>query len=229
MAWNPRAYMAEFVATLALVYVGGGSIVANQYLADNGMQTFGILGIAFAHGIVLAVMVSATMHISGGHVNPAVTIGQMVARKISLTEGIVYIISQLIGGVVGGVLLLASFPSSAWQPVNLGTPSLGAGISPATGILVEAILTFFLVFTVFATGVDKKGTGQIAGFAIGLVLTFDILAGGALTGAAMNPARAFGTAVASGFFTDHFVYWVGPIIGGILAALLYGNLLMEKE
>ncbi len=124
---------------------------------------------------------------------------------------------------------MASFPASAWQPVNLGTPALGPGIPPATGILVETILTFFLVFTVFATGVDKRGGGQIAGLAIGFVLIFDILAGGALTGAAMNPARALGTAVPSGFFEGHFVDWIGPIIGSILASLVYSYLLLREE
>jgi MIP family channel proteins len=227
---RPRAYVAEFIATLALVYIGGGSIVADRFLQNQGQPGFGIVGIAFAHGIVLAVMVSATMHVSGGHVNPAVTIGQMVTKKIDATNGFLYIIAQLVGGIVGGALLLASFPQSAWEPVNLGTPDLASGISIGTGILVEAVLTFFLVFTVFGTGVDKRGTGQIAGLAIGFVLIFDILAGGALTGASMNPARTLGTAAAIGYFpASHIVYWIGPIIGGIAAALVYSYLLLKED
>ncbi len=226
---HPRAYLAEFIAVLALVFAGGGSIIANELL---GPQGFGLLGIAFAHGIVLAVMVTATMHISGGHVNPAVTIGQLIARKIDATNALLYIGAQLLGGVVGGVLLLYAFPSSAWDlnGIKLGTPQLGAIADIPTAIGVEAILTFFLVFTVFATGVDKRGTGQIAGFAIGFVLIFDILVGGPLTGAAMNPARAFGTAAAIVHFPlEHIVYWIGPIIGGIVAGLVYGYGLLKKE
>ncbi|MFQ5838496.1 MAG: aquaporin [Thermoplasmata archaeon] len=227
---RPRAYLAEFVATFALVYVGGGSIVADRFLQEQGQPGFGILGIAFAHGIVLAVMVSATMHISGGHVNPAVTIGQLVTKKIDPPNAFLYIVSQLLGGVVGGALLLASFPESSWGPVNLGTPDLAPGIGIGTGILVEAVLTFFLVFTVFATGVDKRGSGQIAGLAIGFVLIFDILAGGALTGASMNPARTLGTAAPIGFFpVSHVVYWIGPLLGGIIAALIYSYLLLREE
>lgn len=130
---------------------------------------------------------------------------------------------------MGGLLLLASFPASAWGPVNLGTPDLGAGIGPATGIVVEVILTFLLVFTVFATGVDKRGSGQIAGLAIGFVLIFAILTGGPLTGAALNPARALGPAVAAGFFANHLVYWVGPILGGLLAGIVYGRFLLKEE
>jgi MIP family channel proteins len=227
---RPKAYLAELISTFALVYIGGGSIVAGQHLQNQGLPTFGILGIAFAHGIVLAVMVSATMHISGGHVNPAVTIGQLVARKIDAQNALLYIVSQLVGGIIGGVLLLASFPESAWAPVNLGTPDLAAGVGIGTGILVETILTFFLVFTVFATGVDKRGGGQIQGLAIGFVLIFDILAGGALTGASMNPARTLGTAAPIAFFPlSHLVYWIGPILGGIIAAIVYGYILLEEE
>ncbi|MFQ6013075.1 MAG: aquaporin [Thermoplasmata archaeon] len=225
---HPRAYLAEFIAVLALVFAGGGSIIANELL---GAQGFGLLGIAFAHGIVLAVMVTATMHISGGHVNPAVTIGQLVARKIDGTNAVLYIVSQLLGGVVGGVLLLFAFPSSAWDlnGIKLGTPQLGAVTAIPVAIGIEAILTFFLVFTVFATGVDKRGTGQIAGFAIGLVLVFDILVGGALTGAAMNPARYVGTAIPIGFYTlDQVVYWIGPLLGGTVAALVYGYGLLKE-
>lgn len=225
---HPRAYAAEFIAVLALVFIGGGSIIANELLGAEG---FGLLGVAFAHGIVLAVMVTATMHISGGHINPAVTIGQLVARKIDGANALLYIISQLMGGVVGGALLLFAFPSSAWDlnGIKLGTPQLGVITDIPIAIGVEAILTFFLVFTVFATGVDKRGTGQIAGFAIGFVLIFDILVGGPLTGAAMNPARWFGTAVSIGFFDNAVVYWVGPIIGGIVAALVYSTGLLKKE
>lgn len=227
---RPRAYMAEFIATLALVYAGAGSIIANRLLIDQGEPGIGLVGIAFAHGIVLAVMVSATMHISGGHVNPAVTFGVWVSRKIDGTNALLYVVSQLLGGVVGGLLLLASFPASAWEPVNLGATVLSGEIGIGTGIVVEAVLTFFLVFTVMATGVDKRGSGQIAGLAIGFVLIFDILAGGALTGASMNPARSLGSAAPIGFFPDHhIIYWIGPLLGGLIAGAVYGFFLLRED
>ena len=154
------------------------------------------------------------------HVNPAVTIGLLVGGKISGGKAVGYIISQLVGGTIAGLLLRAIYPVSVWAPVNLGTPGLGEGVSAGTGVLVEIILTFFLVTAVYGTAVDEKAP-KIGGFGIGLVLVFDILMGGPLTGASMNPARTFGPAVASGFWDAHWVYWVGPIAGGILAAIAY--------
>jgi MIP family channel proteins len=174
-------------------------------------------------------MVNATGHISGGHVNPAVTIGFLVTGRMPIGKGIGYIFSQLLGGVLAGFALRGIFNPSAWSAVNLGTPALDAGVPFLQGVYLEAILTFFLVFTVFATAVDSRAPKNVYGFAIGLVLVFDILMGGPLTGASMNPARAFGPAVASGYFHNHLVYWIGPAIGGAAAALLYHHLLMSKS
>ena len=208
------AYVAEAVAAFALVFIGAGSIL-------SGNDT---TGVALAHGLVLMCMVYATAHVSGAHVNPAVTIGMLVTRKIGASKAVFYIISQLVGAAVAGFLLAAVFPS-----VAAGTPALASGLPAATGILVEAVLTFFLVFTIFGVAVDKRAPAGFYGLAIGLVLAFDILAGGSLTGAAMNPARAFGPALASGFWENHFVYWIGPIIGAVIAALLYDKVLNSKD
>jgi len=212
-----KKYLAELISTFALVFVGAGAILANN----------GITGVALAHGLVLMSMIYATAHISGAHINPAVTIGMWIAKKINTKDGIFYIIAQLLGASIAGYLLLAIFPNGL--DANLGATSLASNITVGMGILIEAILTFFLVFTIFGVAVDKRGHNGAFGLAIGLVLTFDILVGGNLTGAAMNPARSFGPALASGFWSNHLVYWVGPIIGSVIAALTYNKLLLNKK
>jgi MIP family channel proteins len=216
MGEDGKAYLAEFVGTFGLCFIGAGAIVTNAMTGG----AVGLIGIALAHGLVLAVMVSALGHVSGAHVNPAVTIGLLVGGKIGGGRAVGYIISQLAGGVVAGLLLRVIYPVAIWSPVNLGTPGLSSGVSAGTGVLVEVILTFFLVLAVYGTAVDEKAP-KIGGFGIGLVLVFDILMGGPLTGASMNPARTFGPALASGSWGAHWVYWVGPILGGILAAIVY--------
>ena len=223
--WKPA--VAEFIGTFALCFIGAGAICTNAW--THG--AVGLLGIAIAHGTVLAVMISALGHISGGHFNPAVTIGVLVANKMERRQAIVHILAQLAGAAAAGYLLASIFPESVWQSVHLGTPGLGDGVSVVQGTLLEMVLTFFLVLTVFGTAVDPNGSGNaIAGFGIGTVLTFDILVGGPLTGASMNPARTFGPALASGFWDHHIVYWIGPILGGILAAFLYtGTFLAGKK
>ena len=214
--WKPC--LAEFIGTFALVFIGAGAICTDS-LTDGGV---GLLGIAVAHGLVLAIVVSSTGHLSGGHINPAVTLGLLSAGKIKVATAARYIVSQLLGAVLAGVFLRIIYSPEVWHPVNLGTPALGQGVGMGAGILVEAILTFLLVFTVFATAVDERGVWKgIGGFGIGLVLTFDILMGGPLTGASMNPARTFGPALIAGYWDGHLVYWVGPILGGLLAAWVY--------
>lgn len=226
-AWRPC--IAELIGTFALVFIGAGAVCTNYYIENmQGGIGIGLVGIGLAHGLVLAIAVSATGHISGGHINPAVTAGFLVTGRITPTLGVLYILSQLAGAIIAALLLRAIFPENAWQPVNLGTPELGVDMSYWDGVLLELILTFFLVFTVFAVAVDERAPKNIYGFAIGLVLTFDILAGGPLTGAAMNPARAFGPALVSGFWENHLVYWLGPLLGGMAAALIYNYLLLKK-
>jgi MIP family channel proteins len=218
-----KPFLAEAIGTFALVFIGAGAVIATQLPGGD----FGLLGVAIAHGLVLAIAVSATMHISGGHINPAVTFGAWVGKVIDARTAINYIIAQLMGASFAALLLSRLYPLDAAAAVSLGTPMLADSITPLTGITIEAILTFFLVFTVFGTAIDERAP-RLGGWAIGLVLTFDMIAGGALTGAAMNPARALGPAVAWGDWTNHLVYWAGPIIGGILAAGVYTRLLMPK-
>lgn len=219
-----KKYLAEAIATFSLVFIGAGSVLANDFTGG----AVGLLGIALAHGLVLMVMIYATGHISGAHINPAVTIGMWITKKIKTEQAIDYIIFQLIGAAFAGFLLQSIFTG---LPVGaeLGTPILGSGITVMNGIIIEAVLTFFLVFVIFGVAVDKRAPAGMYGLAIGLVLTFDILFGGALTGAAMNPARAFGPALAAGFWDNQLVYWIGPIIGGIVAALVYNGIFLEKK
>jgi MIP family channel proteins len=210
--------VAEAIGTFALCFIGAGSIINNA----------GLVGIALAHGCVLAVMISAMGHISGGHFNPAVTVGALVGGKIKGQKAGLYIASQLIGAVVAGVLLRLVYPEATWQPVNLGTPGLAPGVGMGTGIVVELVLTFFLVLVVFGTGIDERGAWKaIAGFGIGFTVLCDILMGGPITGASMNPARTFGPGLAAGFWADHLVYWIGPLAGGALAGTIYGRFLMK--
>lgn len=214
--------IAELVGTFAFFFIGAGAIVANQY--SHG--AVGLIGIALAHGLVLSIMVSVFGATSGGHFNPAVTIGFWVTRRIETLLAVIYILAQLVGGVLAGLALRAVFPTAVWQAAHLGTPNLAPGVSFGTGVLLEAILTFFLVLAVFGTAVDARAP-KIAGFGIGLTVMVDILVGGPLTGASMNPARTFGPALAGGYWDNDLVYWIGPIIGGALAALLYEYLIIR--
>ncbi len=222
MEW--KKYLAELIATFALVFIGAGAILANNF-SKGGV---GLVGIALAHGLVLMAMVYATAHISGGHVNPAVTIAMLFTRRINFKNALFYIVSQLVGAALAGSLLWMIFPA-ATNTLHVGTPELAYGVPVLTGIIIEAVLTFFLVFTVFGVAVDKRAPSGVYGFAIGLVLTFDILMGGPLTGAAMNPARAFGPAFAANFWTNHLVYWIGPVIGAVVAGLMYEYLLLDRK
>jgi MIP family channel proteins len=214
--------VAEFIGTFALVFIGAGSVV----LASPAGT--GVLGVALAHGLVLAVMVSVLGHISGAHFNPAVTVALFVVRKIDGWRTLLFIGTQLVAGIAAALALRGVLPSVLWQPSG-GEASIGNttvneafGMTTTTAVLLEAVLTFFLVIAVFGTAVDDRGAfGKTAGLTIGFVLTFDILVGGQLTGASMNPARTLGPAVATARFDDWWVYVAGPLAGGTIAASLY--------
>ena len=178
--------VAEFIGTFALIFFGAGSICADQYLHSSG--GLGLLGIALAHGLAIGIMVSAMGHISGGHYNPAVTIGIWVTKRINTIEALLYWASQLLGGVVAAFLLKTVIPDDTWRAVHLGTPELARDFPVWAGMSLEAVTTFFLVLVVFATAVDEKGAFKaISGFGIGLTITLGILVAGPLTGAALNP------------------------------------------
>ena len=210
--------LAEFIGTFALIFIGVSSICVNA----------GLVGIALAHGLTIAVMVTAMGYISGGHYNPAVTFGVLLGGKIKIGDALSYMIVQLCGGISGALLAKAILPASMTEAVMLGTPMLGQGIGAIAGIKIEAILTFFLVLVVFGTAVDPRAP-KLGGLLIGLTITLDILAGGPLTGASMNPARTFGPAAVGGYWDNHIVYWVGPLVGGALAGLVYKYVFEPKE
>jgi aquaporin Z len=217
-----KAAVAEFVATFALIFVGAGAVI----VASSGQLD--LVGVALAHGLVLAIMVSVTGHISGGQVNPAVTIALWTAGKIGTQRGAVLIVAQLVGAVMGALLLRYVVGGEAFENGGAGAPALAPTLAVGKGIVLEAILTFFLVFVVFGTAVDDKGPwSKTAGFTIGLTIAFDILAFGPLTGAAMNPARWFGPALVGGQWADALVWIVGPIAGAIIAGVVYTAVLLR--
>ena len=217
---------AEVVGTFLFFFIGAGAVVLQDYLGLLGGSGGGLLGVALAHGLVLGVLVSALGAVSGGHFNPAVTVGVWIAGRISSDRAVMYVVAQLAGSVLAGLALRAIFTESAWGPSHIGTPALGTGIGPVAGIAIEAIMTMVLLFAVFGTAIDPRAP-KIGGLAIGLAITADILFGGPLTGAAMNPARWFGPAVASGTFDNFYVWIIGPLVGAAVAAAIYRGILAE--
>jgi aquaporin Z len=218
-----KAAVAEFVATFALIFIGAGAVIAVGLGLD-------LTGVALAHGLVLAIMVSITAHISGGHVNPAVTIGLWVAGRTPSRRAVILIGAQLLGAVAGALLLKYLVPVALYDAGAGGTPLLADGIATGKGIVIEATTTFFLVFAVFGTAVDPRGPfSKTAGLTIGLVIAFDIMAFGPYTGAAMNPARWFGPALASGDWDNWYVWIIGPIAGGIIAAVVYATVFLKDR
>ena len=207
--------IAEAIGTFALIFIGIGAIKAEP----------GLLGVALAHGLTIAVMVSATGGISGGHLNPAVTFGALVGGRIDLKGAVSYWVSQLVGATLAGFVCYGLFNKAV---VIAGTPQLSGGTTPFAGIVIEAITTFFLVFVVYGTAMDPRAP-RIGGLAIGLTITIGILFAGPLTGGAINPARVFGPALAVSFWDAHYVYWLGPMIGGALAGLVYKAFLWPKN
>ena len=210
------ALVAELIGTFALCFVGILAIHAGS----------GLIGIALAHGLILGIFITITAATSGGHLNPAVTCGLLFGGKIKLGQAIAYIISQCAGGVLAGLAVMAIYGKGGAEIVSNGTPALVGDTTTMAALLAEAITTFFLVSAVWGTAVDPRAP-RIGGFAIGLTVTADILAIGPLTGAAMNPARAFGPAIAASLggasynWSNMWIYWVGPILGGIVASLIY--------
>jgi aquaporin Z len=223
MTSTGKVAVAEFVATFALVFIGAGAVVAVGLGLD-------LTGVALAHGLVLAIMVSITAHVSGGHINPAVTIGLWVAGKTPTPTVLVYIVAQLLGAIAGAFLLKYLIPGELFDAAAGGTPQLAEGIAAGKGIVIEAATTFLLAFAVFGTVVDPEGPfSKTAGLTIGLVIAFDIMAFGPYTGAAMNPARWFGPALSSGTWSDWFVWIVGPVAGAIIAAVVYQSVFLRER
>ena len=243
----PARMVAEAVGTFFLCFVGGAAICqtalaiegihnVNQPVQEN-LRTIawvaGLLGIAAAHGLALSVGISSTMNVSGGQLNPAVSVALSVIKKQCWGDTIAYIVAQCIGGSIAGFIIAAIYPVAV--TAQFGTPELDHGVTPLMGMVAEMVGTFMLMFAVMGTAVDPRAP-KIGGFGIGLTLGFTILAIGPFSGAALNPAREFGTAFPASFigdtgffFKNHWVYWAGPILGAVLAACLYNGFLMPKE
>ncbi|HEY7504322.1 MAG TPA: aquaporin [Gemmatimonadales bacterium] len=217
-----RRSLAELLGTFALVFIGAGA-VASKYFPE---ATYGIFGVAVAHGLVLAVMVTAMLGISGGHLNPAVTLGLVAVRRADLRTGLAYIVAQLLGALLAALMIKMVYPLGVVRPISLGTPTIANTIQLQQAMIIEGLMTFFLVSAYFGT-ILNPAAPRLGGLGVGLTLLFDMLVGGPLTGAAVNPARAFGPALVSGQWVGHLVYWIGPIMGGVLAALLWEYVLLR--
>jgi len=227
---NPRAYLAEGIATYALVFFGPLSVILAISAFGEGLTTQSVLFIALAHGGAIALMIYTFGHISGAHINPAVTIPMMITKKIGIVDGIGYIASQLIGAVAAAATLKVILPELGAK-VNFGTqggPSELLNKSISSGFAVEAILTFFLVLVIFMTAVHKKASPGWHGFTIGGMIFLIHLVAVPLTGASVNPARTFGPALISGFWEYHWMYWAAPILGGIIAGLIMNYVYVNK-
>ncbi len=212
---NTKSLAAEFIGTLALIFFGAGALAIGEG---------GLIEVGLAHSLVVIGLIYAYGHISGTHINPAVTLGLLIAGEIQIAAAIGYWIVQFLGGIMGAVLLNVLLP----DPGDLGVTILREDVSVAQGLVIEIILTFFLVNTIFNTAVSGKA-GHFDGLAIGLTLMFCILMGGPLTRASLNPARTLGPAIVSGNYADIWLYFVGPCVGAILAALLYIGVLKDKD
>lgn len=220
-----KAAFAELIAVLLFVFVGAGSVVVVVGVLglSPGADSGALVAIALAHGLAIATLVAATAKISGGHVNPAVTFAAVVTGRMKLGPGVLYIGGQLIGAVIGALLLDLLIKSSFTDAANLGAHGINKDVleGAGAGLVVEIVLTFVLVFTIFATAMDPKGMGNLAPIAIGLAVLIDHFVGVPLTGASMNPARSFGPALIAGEWDDHWIYWIGPLAGGAAAGLVY--------
>ncbi len=217
-----RRGTAEFIGAFALMFFGAGAI-----MVGSG----GLVGIALAYGLAVALLVTVFAQVSGGHFNPAVTLGFVVTRRIDIRLAVTYWLTQLAGACAAALLLWWIFPAEAIAPTRLGAPLLHPSIGSGAGFVLEAIMTFFLVLAYFAAVVDERGTFKaVAGFGVGLVISMDVLAGGPLTGAAMNPARAFGPELVYRVWESYtWIYYAGPAVGGAAAALAYEFLYLRPQ
>ncbi|MFN2571556.1 MAG: aquaporin [Gemmatimonadales bacterium] len=218
-----RAPVAEIVGTALFVFFGAGSVVAVA-----GGIPLGPVGVALAHGVGMSVLITMTMAISGGHLNPAVSLALWLGGKIDGRRLGQYVAAQLVGAIIGALLVKLFFPAGAVRVTSVGTPQISGALSLFGAIGLEAVMSFFLVSAVFGTCVSPLAP-KVGGFGIGLSIFTCLLAGGSLTGAAMNPARAFGPALVSGDWHGQIVYWIGPAIGAAIAAALWRYLLLPRD
>jgi len=220
-----RPCLAEFIGTFYLCFAGIAAILCNTP-SVGGLS--GLLGIALAHGLALSIAINVFGGISGAHFNPAVTSGFLVTGRIKPHVAVAYVISQLLGATTAAGFCRFIFPADAVASAHLGIPLPAPWVSTSVVLVTEFILTYLLMTSIFGTAVDERGRAvKIGAFGIGLTVAFDILAGGAVTGASMNPARSFGPALELMYWDWHWAYWVAPIAGASVAALVYEHVLLE--
>lgn len=221
-SWH--AYFAEALGTLVFVFVAAAVVLTQQQ-----SRLFTTEGVALATGFALAAVVYSTAHISGGHVNPAVTITMWATGKMKAMTALGYVVAQLVGAVIAALFVKVMFEGVVSPQYFLGDAMLGQGVSVGKAIFLEAIMTFVLVWTFFATVIDKRAGHNFGPLIMGLVLATAVIVIGPYTSAALNPARSFGPALVSSHWTVHFVYWIGPLIGSLLAGFGYSYGFLKKE
>jgi len=209
-----RRSAAEAIAAFALVFAGCGAAVSDS-VYDG---TLGQVGVALTFGLVVMAMIYATGHLSGAHINPAVTLAFTLTRHFPAREAAAYVAAQCAGAIAGALALLAVWPD---QPAQLGATVPAAGIGAGSALVYELLLTAILMFTIIAVATDTRAVGAAAAIAIGGAVGLDALFGGPVTGASMNPARSLGPAIAAWEWRDFWVYVVGPVAGAMLAAFAY--------
>lgn len=226
MARTARQLAAEFFGAFLIVFVAAGSLSVDPLLKVAGEPALGTLGTALAYGLAVAAATEIFGPISGGHLNPAVSLGAWATKQIGIFRLAGYTLAQVAGGVAAARLLEAVVPDSSWQAAGLGTPVLASSVSRAQGMALEAVLTFFVCLVYFRSVAAK---GKPSGWAIGAIVSGAVLLGGPLTGAALNPARAFAPAFVFSHWANQGVWWTGPLAGGVLAAWLSGALGKPSE
>lgn len=221
---------AEFIGTFFLVFFAAGAACAEQMLHSAGQPGIGIVGVALVRGLAFAILVCALSQVSGGYFNPAITLGAWVTRKISSLQAILYGVVQVLGAMAASWALTKLVPEQVWRAAAMGTPDLAAEISRTQGIMFELVLTFFFVFVFFATVAEaKESFSHLGGFAAGLAVFVAMLVGGPDTGASMNPAMVLGMAVVSHHWSNHGVYWAGPLLGGVIGGWVYYKLFARES
>lgn len=225
-----RQCLAEVIGTFYLCFAGISAILCTQSSIMSGVDSAaGLVMVALAHGLALSVAVCTFGGISGAHFNPAVTCGMLFTRRITPLLAGKYVVSQLLGAMLAALVCKSAFPAEAVNAAKLGIPLPASWAGTRTVLLIEFVCTFLLMTAIFGVAVDERGKAvKIGGFAIGLTVTFDILAAGPITGASMNPARSFGPAFSYGYWEHHWKYWLAPIAGAVCAALLYHSILLKE-
>ncbi|MGH9730785.1 MAG: aquaporin [Candidatus Acidiferrales bacterium] len=221
--------LAEFIGTFFFVFFSVGAVCIDASLRSSGTGAVGLIGLALVRGLTFAILIVALVHVSGAHFNPAITIGCWVTRKLGSTSALFYCVAQILGAIAATRVVAQFVPEQVWRPVLMGTPDLVAGFSRTQGILLEGLLTLFLVFIFFGAVAEAKDSlARSGGFAAGLALFLGVIVGSPYTGASMNPAMALGTAIVARHWNNHGVYWAGPLLGGVIGAWLY-HILFARE